>query len=92
MIIPNGTIVDVYEDPITQFHLEGKAKVISHLREVSPGLNAYEVQFIESKDYSDVIFERRIADEKPCFCFEKEGDNENCPQHGHATVNNRTKA
>jgi hypothetical protein len=41
-----GTIVEVFEDPLTKRVKEGDAKIISHVMELEPGVHQYEVNFI----------------------------------------------
>lgn len=48
-----GDIVDIYEDPITEEKLEGKAKLISRdIKAVGDGLEYWSVQFLEG--YEDI--------------------------------------
>ncbi len=52
MLTPGG-IVEIYEDPITEKKLEGKARLVSRdIKAVGDGLEYWSVQFLE--DYENV--------------------------------------
>ena len=48
-----GDIVNIYEDPITKKHFQGKAKLVSRdIKAVGDGLEYWSVQFLEN--YEDI--------------------------------------
>ena len=48
-----GDIVDIYEDPITEKKLEGRARLISRdIKAVGDGLECWSVQFLA--DYENI--------------------------------------
>jgi|CXWL01.1.fsa_nt_gi hypothetical protein len=76
-MIAKGTIVEVYEDPLTMMRKEGNAEIIRHVSDGSDGLSLYSVRFIgEGMDV-----QRWVAEKPLCCCFEKVGDNDQCPVH-----------
>lgn len=78
-MIAKGTIVEIYDDPITRTRKEGNAKVIAHTQKLQPGVDQYKVHFVEDPDGVSVI--RTIVEQPLCCCYEREGDNVNCPVH-----------
>lgn len=78
----NGTIVEVYEDPLTMARKEGNARVIEHVLELEPGVDQYKVNFIG--DDPEMVVVRTVASDPICSCCDShhEGDDENCPVHG----------
>lgn len=77
----NGKIVEVYEDPMTMIQREGIARIICHVREVEPGLDLYQVNFLF--DAPDTIVERKIATSPLCCCTDPvHPDNSQCKVHG----------
>jgi hypothetical protein len=77
----NREIVEVYADPKTKTRKEGNARVVSHLREIEPGVHQYKVNFIG--DCESVVVTRVIADEPMCTCCDPvHPDDANCLVHG----------
>lgn len=83
-MIAKGTIVTIYEDPLTMTRKEGNATVIEHVCELEDGVDQYKVNFI-GDDLSLVVV-RTIAAHPMCVCHEKQGDNSDCRVHGMAEV------
>jgi len=54
-----GTIVEIFEDPMTMTRKEGNAKIVKHVMELGPGMDVYRVNFIG--DDPGTIVERKIA-------------------------------
>jgi coenzyme F420-reducing hydrogenase delta subunit len=59
-MIAKGTIVEVFEDPLTMQHKEGNAEILEHVLELDPGVNQYKVNFIN--DDPEMVVIRTIAD------------------------------
>jgi hypothetical protein len=78
-MLANGRIVEIYEDPLTMQRKEGNAKIITHLKELEPGVNQYVVNFVG--DERSITVTRTIADQPKCTCLEYAGDDVNCPEH-----------
>ncbi len=85
-MIKNGTIVEVYEDPLTMTCKEGNARIVEHVVELEPGVNQYKVNFIGDDPEMTVV--RTVAEKPLCTCCDSrhEGDEVNCPVHGMAEV------
>lgn len=80
-MLQNGEIVEVYEDPMTMTKREGYARIVSHMRELEPGLDLYRVNFIY--DAADTIVERKIAQSPLCCCTDPvHPDDPHCRVHG----------
>jgi hypothetical protein len=60
-MLDQGTIVEVFEDPLTRVRKEGNAKIVEHVAELEPGLHQYRVNFV-GDDLQTVVV-RTIADE-----------------------------
>lgn len=82
-MISIGTIVEVYEDPWTMMHKEGNAKIVEQIAESYCGIDLYGVCFIG--DDSKMVVQRWIADKPLCCCYEKAGDNDQCPIHAEVS-------
>lgn len=61
-MLAKGTIVEVFEDPLTMVRKEGNAKIVEHVAELEPGVDQYRVNFIG--DDAGTVVVRTIA-EKP---------------------------
>ncbi len=61
-MLAKGTIVEVFEDPLTMVRKEGNAKIIRHVVELEPGVDQYQVNFFG--DCPETIVVRTIV-EKP---------------------------
>lgn len=79
-MLKKGTIVEIFEDPFTRTRKEGDAQVLAHLQELQPGVDQYKVHFLGDTD--KVAVTRTIVEPPLCCCYEREGDNVNCPVHG----------
>ncbi|RJP53330.1 MAG: hypothetical protein C4583_04955 [Anaerolineaceae bacterium] len=86
-MIKNGTIVEVYEDPLTMKRKEGNARIVKFLYEDEPGFGCYLVHFIG--DAPEFFVQRFVADKPTCTCCDSlhAGDDVNCPVRGKAVVN-----
>jgi hypothetical protein len=61
-MLEKGTIVEVFEDPLTMVRKEGNAKIVEHVVELEPGLHQYRVNFIGDDPRTIVV---RTIVEKP---------------------------
>ncbi len=61
-MLGKGTIVEVFEDPLTMVCKEGNARIIEHVLELEPGVDQYKVNFFG--DCPETIVVRTIV-EKP---------------------------
>lgn len=82
-MITNGTIVTVYEDPITKQKVEGNAVVKGFVQNLQPGLNQYLVHFIG--DAANFNVTRIIDESEELICTGKDPvrcDDVDCKVHG----------
>lgn len=78
-MLSKGTIVAIYEDPYTQLRKEGNAEIVEHVLNLDPFVNQYDVHFVG--DDPEMVFTRTVV-EAQCCCYERAGDNPDCPVHG----------
>ncbi len=81
-MITKGTIVEVFEDPLTMIRKEGNAKIMGHVMELEPGVNQYVVHFVGDADGFHVV--RMISENGP-LCVGTDPvrcDNPQCRVHG----------
>lgn len=81
-MLAKGTIVEVFEDPLTMRTKEGNAKIMGHVSNLDDGLDQYIVHFVGDAPNFHVV--RTIAEVRctgidPIHC-----DDENCKVHGDA--------
>jgi hypothetical protein len=89
-MIANGTIVEVYEDPLTMQRKEGNAKILEHVLELDPGVDQYKVNFVGDDEEMFVV--RTIVSKPTCCCYEIVGDNDQCKVHAkHLEMQNERK-
>lgn len=80
-MLANGTMVEVFEDPLTMTVKEGNAKIIGHVLNFEPGVDQYVVNFVEDDPRSHVV--RTIAEKPLCICTDPiHPDNLRCRVHG----------
>lgn len=86
-MLAKGTIVEVYEDPLTMKCKEGNARIVEHVVEFEHGVNLYKVNFIG--DDPDLIVFRTVAECPICVCCDPlhpGGKDQNCRVHGMAVA------
>lgn len=81
-MLAKGTIVEVYEDPLTMIRKEGNAKIMGYVMELESGVNQYVVHFVGDAPGFHVV--RMISENEPlCCCTDPvRPDNHSCKVHG----------
>jgi hypothetical protein len=64
-MLSRGTIVTIYEDPITKQKAEGNAIIINYVQTLEPGMNQYVVHFIGDAENFNVV--RKIDETEPAI-------------------------
>lgn len=81
-MLKKGTVVTIYEDPLTRIHPEGQAKIVAHELSLADGLEQYEVQFLD-EPYRSTRSRKLIESvaTETCSCREQPGDDLDCKVH-----------
>jgi hypothetical protein len=81
-MLKKGTIVTIYEDPLTRMKAEGEAKILCHEGSFADGLEYYRVVFTKDRYHTPVVRKliELVATEQ-CCCREQPGDDPDCKVH-----------